>query len=215
MSLINGVGLNTSVPYVNQQKTTKQNTKNVSFQSNSEKSEKTENKNGHKLLKALIVAGLVVGGYLLFKKRSVIGDKLKNLFDKLKNKSGEATTSSGVRQEQAVPDVVKTDKQPFKTSAEEIDLNLGIGRPFKSAEESVAAFEAHGLTDFEKQLKTREKLKIKGEKPSRGGKTPRKNEVIDTESSTLPNHKLRGRDNARKARHNEKRIIEEARNSEI
>ncbi len=58
---------------------------NASFQGNTDK---TEKKNKHKLLKALVVVGIAIGGYILFKKHGKeIGSKTKELIDTLGQKT--------------------------------------------------------------------------------------------------------------------------------
>jgi len=125
---------------------------NASFQGNTDK---TEKKNKHKLLKALVVVGIAIGGYILFKKHGKeIGSKTKELIDTLGQKTkdvinGFKGSKTAAEEAKAAAEAIS---KPFSTSAQTINKNLGIKDAVKSAADSAAVFEAHGLTEIESKL---------------------------------------------------------------
>ena len=111
MSGINGVSFNTAMSNTNSLKKSNAANYAASFQGNTENTEEPKKKKSHKLLKALVLAGVAVAGYFLFKKHgAAIKDKLKNLFDSLKNKTKEVS--------QTADPVVKPEGKPTITFTE-------------------------------------------------------------------------------------------------
>ena len=166
MSGISGISFNQSISCQAQLKNSNFGASNVNFQGGSEKPEK---KNSHKLLKALVVAGIAIGGYFLFKKHGKeISTKTKEFIDKIGQKSKEiiegfkgsknaAEQGTKVAAEEAKA-AAEAISKPFTTSAEQINKNLGIKDAVKSAADSATVFEANGLTDIEKKLNLAESV---------------------------------------------------------
>ena len=136
MSGINGVSFNTAMSNTNSLK--KGNAANyaASFQGNTENTEEPKKKKNHKLLKALVLAGVAVAGYFFFIKHgAAINDKLKNLFDSLKNKTKEVSqTADSVVKPEGKPTITFTEadvkvpsepkKNPDPITSTEVDVKV-------------------------------------------------------------------------------------------
>lgn len=201
---------------------------NVAFQGSTEKTEK----NRHKFLKALVIAGITIGSYLLLKKYGKeIGSKTKEVIDTLGQKAKEVIegikdsktvvnqgTKTAAEEAKAAAEAIN---KPFTTSAEQINKNLGIKDAVKSATDSAAVFEANGLTEVEKSLNGAETMtesqivsQVKKQPKSPEDIIPSRREIIREQSSLNPGQKIQGKGKtySRKARHNERQIIEQLMN---
>lgn len=106
-------------------------------------------------------------------------------------------------------------QQPVITS-ETIDAGLGLNRPTYSAKESARFYSEMGLTDTEKAFNAAERQQTRPPRRTNSAYEPSKRKVIRQHSNLVQGEVVKpgSKTNARKIRHNKKRIINEAQNNE-
>ena len=232
MSGINGVSFNTAMSNANSLKKSNAANYAASFQGNTENTEEPKKKKSHKLLKALVLAGVAVAGYFLFKKHgAAIKDKLKNLFDSLKNKTKEVSqTADPVVKPEGKPTItfteadVKVPSEPKKnpdpiTFAEE---DVKVPSEPKKNPDPITSTEADvkvptepkkkpdPITFVEADAKVPAKPKKKSKQLPEDAVPPRRR-VISDSADLKPGQKTKGRgvNYIHKERRNKKAIIKE------